>query len=61
MSVPTPGELSLLRLLCTLRLSVHPDTFVFLTFPSVGSPPPQTLFQQMVFREAEGLTVITTS
>ncbi|KAI4259549.1 MAG: hypothetical protein L6R42_004534 [Xanthoria sp. 1 TBL-2021] len=61
MSVPTPGELSLSRLLCTLRLSVHPDTFVFLTFPSVGSPPPQTLFQQMAFREAEGLTVITTS
>ncbi|KAI4219888.1 MAG: hypothetical protein L6R36_008014 [Xanthoria steineri] len=60
MSVPTPGELSVSRLLSTLRLSVHPDTFVFLTFPSVDSLPPQTLFQQMAFREAEGLTIITT-
>lgn len=60
MSAPTPGELSVSRLLRTLRLSVHPDTFVFLTFPSVGPLPPQTLFQQMAFREAEGLTIITT-
>lgn len=60
MSVPSLGELSSPTLLRTLRLSLHPDTFVFLTFPSADNAPPQTLFQQMTFQEAEGLTVITT-
>ena len=61
MSDPSPGELSSSTLLRTLRLSLHPDTFVFLTFPSADNAPPQTLFKQMTFQEAEGLTIITTS
>ena len=61
MSGPSPGEPSSSTLLRTLRLSLHPDTFVFLTFQSADSTPPQTLSEQMTFQEAEGLTVITTS
>lgn len=55
-----PGELSLYKLLAALRLSLHPDTFVFVTFPPAGPEPPMTLFQQMSFRENEGLTIIST-
>ncbi|KAL8676482.1 MAG: hypothetical protein Q9186_007006 [Xanthomendoza sp. 1 TL-2023] len=53
------GELSPSKLLSTLRLSLHPVTFVFLTFPPTALPPPATLFQQMSFAEAEGLTIIS--
>ena len=56
----SPGEVSLAKLLSSLRLSIHPETFVFITYPSSSSGPPPTLFQQMSFREKEGLTVITT-
>lgn len=54
------GELSLSKLLSSLRVSMHKDTFVFLTFPSSGPEPSATLPQQMCFREKEGLTIITT-
>ena len=54
-----PGERDLARLLATLKVTTNPKTFVFLTFPSSEVPPP-TLFQQMTFREEEGLTLITT-
>jgi len=54
-----PGERDLARLLATLKVTTNPMTFVFLTFPPSEAPPP-TLFQQMSFREEEGLTVITT-
>lgn len=57
MSGSAPGELSLSKLFSTLRVSVHPDTFVFLAFPS---QPPTTLSSQMCFREKEGYTVIST-
>ena len=53
------GEKNLPMLLSTLQLSMHPSTFVFLTFPPSVSPPPG-LFTQMLFRELEGLTVIST-
>ncbi|KAL9610252.1 MAG: hypothetical protein Q9167_005023 [Letrouitia subvulpina] len=53
------GELSLSNLLSGLHVSLHPETFVFTTFPSSFSPP-STLPQQMNFQEDEGLTVITT-
>ena len=53
------GERSLPKLLSTLELSMHPSIFVFLTFPP-STNPPTGLFQQMMFREAEGLTVIST-
>ncbi|KAL8990494.1 MAG: hypothetical protein Q9177_000865 [Variospora cf. flavescens] len=56
---PAPGELSLSKLLSTLRLSMNPDTFVFLTFP-IELPPPKTLPVEMYFREQEECTVITT-
>ncbi|KAL8973510.1 MAG: hypothetical protein Q9197_002245 [Variospora fuerteventurae] len=56
---PAPGELSLSKLLSTLRLSMNPDTFVFLTFP-IELPPPKTLPMEMYLREQEECTVITT-
>lgn len=59
MAATAPGELDLQNLLFALTLKLSPDTFVFLTFPS-GQSPPQNLFQQMSFREKEGLTIITT-
>lgn len=54
-----PGERDLACLLATLKVTTNTETFVFLTFPS-SEAPPATLFQQMCFREKEGLTVITT-
>ncbi|KAL9583480.1 MAG: hypothetical protein Q9212_002674 [Teloschistes hypoglaucus] len=60
MSDPQLGELSLAKLLSSFRVSMHEDTFVFLTFPASGPEPPANLPQQMCFREKEGLTIITT-
>ena len=54
------GETSLSLLLASLRLSIHPATFVFLTFPPSASQPPETLYQQMAFQEKEGSTIIST-
>lgn len=54
-----PGEKNLATLLATLEVSLHPETFVFLTFPPNASPPPPSLEIQMSFRELEGQTVIT--
>ncbi|KAL8752196.1 MAG: hypothetical protein Q9184_005808 [Pyrenodesmia sp. 2 TL-2023] len=59
MSNPARGELSISKLLSTLRLSVHPDTFVFMTLPH-EVPPPKSLLMEMCFREDEGCTIITT-
>lgn len=56
---PAPGITSLPTLLSTLTPTLHPQTFVFLTLPP-STPAPSGLFIQMLFREAEGLTVITT-
>ncbi|CZT00075.1 related to COG3602 family protein [Rhynchosporium agropyri] len=56
---PKVGETNLAALLATLKTSLHPDIFVFITLPNGQSPPP-SLFLQMLFREAEGMTVITT-
>lgn len=55
----TPGETNLTSLLSALETRLHPETFVFLTLPP-SQPPPSSLPIQMSFREAEGLTVITT-
>lgn len=55
----TPGETNLTSLLAALETRLHPDTFAFLTLPPSQQPPP-SLHIQMSFREAEGLTVITT-
>ncbi|KAL9598635.1 MAG: hypothetical protein Q9219_004381 [cf. Caloplaca sp. 3 TL-2023] len=59
MSGSAPGEASLSKLLAKLRLSVHPDTFVFLTFPPNGPQPPASLARQMSFHESEGFTVVS--
>jgi len=61
MTKPTtaPGETSLTTLLSTLKLTLSPETFVFITLPSV-EPSPPSLQIQMSFREAEGTTIITT-
>ena len=55
----SPGELDLHTLVASLDPSLHPDMFVFVTLPRQQAPPP-SLYQQMMFREKEGLTVITT-
>lgn len=53
------GETSLSTLLATLRATLHPSTYVFITFlPS--APLPETLYKQLLFREAEGITIIST-
>lgn len=54
-----PGELSLSRLLATLKPVLSPSTFVFATFRP-NTPIPLSLPVQMLFREAEGTTLITT-
>ncbi|MCJ1351279.1 MAG: hypothetical protein MMC33_001263 [Icmadophila ericetorum] len=58
-SLPS-GATNLKEILSSLQTTLHPATFVFLTFPPSASEPPGTLFQQMSLRESEGLTVITT-
>jgi hypothetical protein len=54
-----PGETDLTKLLSTLKLTLNPETFVFITLPGLKLPPP-SLQIQMSFREAEGTTIITT-
>lgn len=54
-----PGETSLTVLLSTLKLTLSPETFAFVTLPGLQLPPP-SLQIQMSFREAEGTTIITT-
>ncbi len=54
-----PGETNLVTLLATLKLVLYPEIFVFITLPGLQTPPP-SLPVQMYFREAEGLTIITT-
>ena len=58
-----PGELSLSKLLRTLRPQLDPRTFVFITIPHSQQPLAGTISfadVQMSFREDEGLTIITT-
>jgi hypothetical protein len=55
----TIGELSLSTLLASLKPILDPSTYVFITFP-FEEPLPTTLPMQMLFREREGVTVITT-
>lgn len=53
------GEKSLAALLASLKVSLHPETFVFSTVSS-SAELPSSLQAQMSFRENEGLTIITT-
>lgn len=57
--MPAPGELSLSKLLATLKPVLSPSTFVFATFRP-NTPIPPSLPVQMLFLEAEGTTLITT-
>ena len=59
-STVSSGELDLSNLLASIKPSLHPETFVFVTLAASQQAPPQSLHQQMLFREKEGLTVITT-
>ncbi|KAF2627181.1 hypothetical protein BU25DRAFT_368941 [Macroventuria anomochaeta] len=54
-----PGELSLSKLLASLKPVLSPETFVFATFAH-NTAIPTTLPVQMLFRESEGTTLITT-
>lgn len=54
-----PGETSLSKLFSTLISTPHPTTYVFATF-SDHSALPRVAEIQLFFREAEGVTVITT-
>lgn len=58
-TTPAPGETSLKSLLSTLITRLDPETFVFITIPPTQTYPP-TLLTHMLFKEAEGLTIITT-
>lgn len=52
------GELSLSRLLATLTAVLHEPTYVFLTLPDTTPLPPFPEIH-MLFRETEGITLIT--
>lgn len=56
--IKDPGELSLSKLLATLTTTLHPTTFVFTTTTDETKLPPLSE-TQLFFREAEGITVIT--
>ena len=57
-----PGELSLSKLLCTLKPLLDPHTCVFITLSPEQQQRPLALpfsDMQMTFQEKEGLTIIT--
>jgi hypothetical protein len=61
MSSPSKGENNLPVLLASMRPTVHPETFVFLTtMERIESFALQLLKPEMLFQEEEGLTIITT-
>ncbi|GJC87461.1 hypothetical protein ColLi_10299 [Colletotrichum liriopes] len=53
------GETSLQTLLSTLTTVLHPETYVFVTLPPDATLPPLADVQ-LLFRESEGITLITT-
>ncbi|KAF6784011.1 ribonuclease h family protein [Colletotrichum sojae] len=53
------GELSLSKLLATLTTVLHEPTYVFITLPDTAPLPPLPEIH-MLFRETEGITLITT-
>ncbi|OBR05317.1 Ribonuclease h family protein [Colletotrichum higginsianum IMI 349063] len=58
MAAPT-GETSLQTLLSTLMTVLHPDTYVFVTL-APGAELPPLADVQLLFRESEGTTLVTT-
>jgi uncharacterized protein len=62
--MPTTGETNLSKLLASLTTTLHPDHFVFTTFPELTDIASTGLSYSAIqasIRESEGLTVITTS
>ena len=57
--MPSPGELELSKLLATIKPVLSSSTYVWATLPH-DTPVPSSLPVQMLFREAEGTTLITT-
>ncbi|KAJ4410777.1 hypothetical protein N0V91_001705 [Didymella pomorum] len=57
--MPEPEVLSLPQQLATLKPVLASSTFIFATFPP-NAPVPPSLPVQMLFREAEGMTLVTT-
>lgn len=55
-----PGEKALATLLSTLTATLEPSTYVFTTFKNNDVDTPPLSETQMLFRESEGITVITT-
>ncbi|KAK1673146.1 ACT domain-containing protein [Colletotrichum godetiae] len=53
------GETSLQTLLSTLTTVLHPETYVFVTLSPDATLPPLSEIQ-LLFRESEGVTLITT-
>ncbi|UNI23733.1 hypothetical protein JDV02_009535 [Purpureocillium takamizusanense] len=53
-----PGETSVAKLLSTLTTTLHPTTYVFATIADGAALPPLAEIQ-LLFRESEGITVIT--
>lgn len=54
-----PGETDLGTLLGTLKTTLHQSTYVFVTVRDGNEAPPLSQIQ-LLFREAEGVTIITT-
>lgn len=59
MAQSTPGSTDLAAMLRTLSVKLHPETYVFCTFPP-GESHPSSLPAKGIFEEDEGKTVITT-
>ncbi|KAK2795913.1 hypothetical protein FQN51_009571 [Onygenales sp. PD_10] len=59
---PAPGETSLPALLSTLRPTLSPETYIYLTTttPTLAPLAMHPLKPQLLFQEPEGLTIITT-
>ncbi|KAF3037032.1 hypothetical protein E8E11_000936 [Didymella keratinophila] len=57
--MPEPELLSLPQQLASLKPVLSSSTFIFATFP-FNTPIPPSLPVQLLFREAEGMTLVTT-
>ncbi|KAL4887701.1 ACT domain-containing protein [Aspergillus karnatakaensis] len=60
MSPPPTGETSLPTLLSTLHPILHSETYIFLTLPSPTQQTLESLSPEMILKESEGTTIITT-
>lgn len=57
--MPGSGERNLQTLLATMKPTLHPETYVFITTTQpIDTLPLHSLQPEMLFRESEGLTII---